>query len=293
MDVCSAAARSGNLEMLKWCIKHGDSSWKLEDYTMRALIERGNFNVVEWAIDNGYRTCSGVLSQMARRYPLATLKFYRNKGYTFNEYICRNVLASGNIDIVKWFREIGKCRWEEKSYCDFFNNEIFLKWLDKNGCEFPKYIANQIAYRGNVESLKYCKENGLVWNDKLVFENIIIGFSLRKNHQDFEILKYGFKICGIWPPYTTGVIAKSGNIEALKYCVENGATIGNKVCRNAAISGTLEMLKYCKEIGGKLDNQTSINALMNYNFRMLKWLKENDCPFDEDVEKIYQTIQHS
>ena len=67
-----------------------------------------------------------------------------------------------------------------------------------------------------------------------------------------EFLKWAReeKNCDIWDGKTTIAAIKQGNVEMLKYCLENDCPTSSIVCERAAEDGQLECLKYLHEVAG-------------------------------------------
>ena len=67
-----------------------------------------------------------------------------------------------------------------------------------------------------------------------------------------ELLKWAReeKNCDIWGAKTTIAAIKQGNVEMLKYCLENDCPTSSVVCERAAEDGQLECLKYLHEVAG-------------------------------------------
>ena len=80
-----------------------------------------------------------------------------------------------------------------------------------------------------------------------------------------------------WDWRTSGIAAYLGNLEMLKYCVENGCLVHADHCMIAAKFGNLECLKYLHEKNCAWDYGTSGVAADLGNLEMLKYCVENGC----------------
>ena len=80
-----------------------------------------------------------------------------------------------------------------------------------------------------------------------------------------------------WDYLTSGTAAYLGNLEMLKYCVENGCEVGTGTCAAAAKHGNLDCLKYLREKNCAWDCETSGAAARIGNLEMLKYCVENGC----------------
>jgi hypothetical protein len=81
-----------------------------------------------------------------------------------------------------------------------------------------------------------------------------------------------------WDYLTSGVAAYLGNLEMLKYCVENGCEVHEGTCAAAAKYGNLECLKYLREKNVKWDHRTVQFARENNQIECLNYALANNCP---------------
>eukprot|EP00026_Physarum_polycephalum_P019740 Phypoly_transcript_21899.p1 GENE.Phypoly_transcript_21899~~Phypoly_transcript_21899.p1 ORF type:complete len:209 (+),score=34.27 Phypoly_transcript_21899:74-628(+) len=164
--------------------------------------------------------------------------------------------------------------------------------------------------------MRYFHENGFLCDAKVLYNSAT---------KSFECLKFAFENCTatieeinnkfnlFWP-----VIARSGNLEALKYVHEKGCTWKDTECEIAATHGHVAMLKYAHEngcswhastcsaaaAGGHLDclryahengcawdEKTTLHAFKRGNLDCLRYALENGCPFNPNMEK--QNLRHN
>ena len=85
-----------------------------------------------------------------------------------------------------------------------------------------------------------------------------------------------------WDYLTSGVAAYLGNLEMLKYCVENGCEVHEGTCAAAAKYGNLECLKYLREKNVKWDHQTVQCARETNHVECLNYALANNCPQTEE-----------
>ena len=81
-----------------------------------------------------------------------------------------------------------------------------------------------------------------------------------------------------WHCRTSGMAARLGNLEMLKYCVENGCKVGPGTCADAAKFGHLECLKYLHEKNVKWDHRTVQDARESNPVECLNYALANNCP---------------
>jgi hypothetical protein len=91
-----------------------------------------------------------------------------------------------------------------------------------------------------------------------------------------------------WDWNTSGAAASKGNLEMLKYCVENGCEVHEGTCAEAAKEGHLECLKYLREKNVKWDHRTVQRARENNHIECLNYALANNCP---QTEEEFQALQ--
>ena len=92
-----------------------------------------------------------------------------------------------------------------------------------------------------------------------------------------------------WDQDTIISAASQGNLDMVKYCVENGCPMDEEACSNAAKKGHLDVLKYLHEHGCPWDSKTCYYAAGNGHLDMLMYSHGNDCPWDfRTCKKAYR-----
>jgi hypothetical protein len=77
------------------------------------------------------------------------------------------------------------------------------------------------------------------------------------------------------------IIAKFGNIHALKWVRSKGCPWDETTCSYAAMNGHLEVLKWARSDGCPWDEYTCSHAAENGHLELLKWARSEGCPWDE------------
>jgi hypothetical protein len=81
-----------------------------------------------------------------------------------------------------------------------------------------------------------------------------------------------------WDYRTSGTAAFLGNLEMLKYCVENGCEVHEGTCVTAARKGHLECLKYLRSKNCPWKASTVYYARKNNHIDCLKYALKMKCP---------------
>ncbi len=151
-----------------------------------------------------------------------------------------------NIKLLQLVKD-SSCDLSHFSYhAAFFGNLDVLKWAKENGCNLNDYVFINAACNGHLNILNWAKENSCSWN------------------------------------YDTSIYAaKNGQLESLKWAYENGYNILElHICKYAASSGNLEVLKWARTIGCEWDKYTCSFAAEYGHLHILKWARENGCDWD-------------
>jgi len=83
------------------------------------------------------------------------------------------------------------------------------------------------------------------------------------------------------------LLAKYGQLKALRYAHENGCELGIDICLNAAYYGQLDCLKYAHEQMCHWDAYTCSDALQNGHVECLEYAVINKCPgYEEYIDKL-------
>ena len=96
---------------------------------------------------------------------------------------------------------------------------------------------------------------------------------------NLEFLKWTREVkqCA-WDKWTIIQAAYQGNLEMVKYCVENDCPIHAEACSNAASEGHLDVLKYLHEHDCPWDSKTCEYAHMRNHIDCLNYAIEHRCP---------------
>ena len=78
-------------------------------------------------------------------------------------------------------------------------------------------------------------------------------------------------------------IAKSGDLDIMKWARSQGCPFGRWTCAYAAKAGHLELLKWARSQGCRWDIWTCMYAAEGGHLELLKWARSQGCPWDEDT----------
>jgi len=103
--------------------------------------------------------------------------------------------------------------------------------------------------------------------------------------KNLDFLKWArvVKQCA-WDEGAIILAARLGNLEMVKYCVENDCPMHADACSQAASKGHLAILKYLREHDCPWDSDTCLYAHGNYHVDCLNYAIERECPGFEQYD---------
>lgn len=241
-NLCSCAAKQGNIEILRWLRAH-DCECGVDACISAASA--GHLDVLCWIVSNGWTPNS--------EHPLQ------------DERKCANAAAkNGHIEILEWIRT----HWFDWGHQDMpllfrtkrANAELCesaasggqldtLKYLRAKGCPWDIRVASSAAFYGHIEILKWYLSNGGTWDTQVC--------SLAAANCQLETLQW---------------------LRANEY---GTCPWGASTCWRAARNGHLGVLKWAHENGCPWDEWTCENAVLKEHFEVLKWLRANGWPWNK------------
>jgi hypothetical protein len=99
---------------------------------------------------------------------------------------------------------------------------------------------------------------------------------------NLEVMKWAHKKKLWWHAETCEEAASGGHLEILKYATENDCpwNLNAATCARYAKNGLLEVLKYAHENQCPWDEETCNRAAVNGHLEVLKYAYESSCPWD-------------
>ena len=144
--------------------------------------------------------------------------------------------------------------------------------------------------RRYVENVKSMQELALAWDNYRFGEEDEDGSELTQERfcfqlaqtNNLEFLKWAREVkqCA-WDDETISIPAFEGNLEMVKYCVENDCPMHADACSQAASKGHLAILKYLREHDCPWDSKTCLFAHDNDHIdcsHCLHYAIEHRCP---------------
>jgi hypothetical protein len=183
---------------------------------------------------------------------------------------------------------------------DVFGAEVLTK-LDEidlkifyDLCRASREVVKQSKIELNnkkryVYDIKSIPELELAWDNYRWGERDRFGLEITQERfchrvaktNNLEFLKWAREVkrCA-WDKWTIISAASQGDLDMVKYCVDNDCPMNARACAYAAEEGHLDVLEYLYEHGCPWNRWTITQAAFQGNLSMVKYCVENNCPMD-------------
>lgn len=200
-SVCEAAAMSDNLHALQWLRSQG---YPWDERVVLKAAKRRNLQMLRWAGENGCPWTSRVCKPLTKDGRLDLLQWVFDLGCPLNDRMCSIAARVRNFRIIKWARRHKPSLYAEREVLEYglrhrdfkvlryalkvcneetwnqnfvghsLNEEVskdLLEWMMREKKEvvhkWGPELCRQAAMKGNLELLKYFRQEGLPWDSKV------------------------------------------------------------------------------------------------------------------------------
>jgi hypothetical protein len=164
-DVCTAAARNGQLEILKW-LRAQVPPCPWNEWACLYAAKNGHLGVLKWlrAQDPPCPWDEWVCSCAAENGHLDVLRWMRaqNPPCPWDEWACIYAVGNGQLDILKWLRaQVPPCPWDRWACAYAAKNGHLgvLKWLRSQNppCPWDESACTHATQSGHLDVLKWLR----------------------------------------------------------------------------------------------------------------------------------------
>jgi len=159
-DVCSYAARHGNLPMLELAQRLG-AEWET---TMREAAEHGHVHIIDWARRHSCPTDPDLLAIAVRKGQLSVLEWCCDHDYVLSKDLCEDAARYGQYEILSWLHHRG-CPWNEFvcSEAALYGHIRILSYAYKNSCPWNSAVCSNAVLCGRLDILIWARARGCPW----------------------------------------------------------------------------------------------------------------------------------
>ena len=189
------AAYGGHLHVIKWAMNNG---CVLDEDAFEAAAACGHIDVLQFLEDNAC-PWTGMASRMAAKHgQLKSLKWIRKHGYSINVvYICEDAAEGMGKDTdpkqqlktLQWLRK-HNCYWDEMicRQAAARGDLAMLIWArenvveDENGCSvawpcpWDSDVLRAAAHNNHLHIIEWAYNNGCPWTDNVCYEAVSKGY---------------------------------------------------------------------------------------------------------------------
>ena len=308
-DLLNLTIKNNQLDGLKYCIKKFDEIILNIPENIVFSAKCNSLEIIKYLHKNGAKLTVQISEFLSLNGNLDGIIYLYNNKCEFNNKCFANAALGGYIECIKYLHNNG-FEWDKETcrnaaYKNYFN---IVKYVYENGGEVP-FIYIDLAKYGNLEGLKYAFENKFPANtiydenyDPDNFSPFVCEEAASAGSLSCLIFlhEHNFK----WDYNTLINSAKNGDIESLKYAIENGCSIIDEngdeqdilrdITRILEGMGRIslkiayknskkinECIIYLHKIGCIWTKKTTENVAFNNNLELLIYVFENKLKIPE------------
>ena len=215
--VSEYAALSGNLEMIIWIHRTEGVPWSRQVAYWAGF--RGHAHILKWAVSRHLCDINADTYKGAARCGLETLKwlYEREPFLEPTDWGITQVTAElNNLEMLQWAHAHGHLPDTHESclHAAEYNRLEMLQWLYSIGCELHRGLVSTAAHNNNFEMLQWLYSNGCELRASVTRE--------AATHNNLEMLKWARARGCPWTSLTYRAAQAHGREELLAWAVANG-----------------------------------------------------------------------
>jgi hypothetical protein len=175
IDVCSEAARNGNLSILEYAYEQGcPMNW----ITFANAAGKAHIHVLKWCFEKKCQRSEKIYRNAVVSGNLECIEWVRNSGINSGTFSIKVAFDVGHLHVIKYLIDNSICSWNTTS--NEFNNFTLLaaskgcidslNWSQSNDPILPlhKDCSNTAATNGYLDCLKWCIEKGCILDPNII-----------------------------------------------------------------------------------------------------------------------------
>ncbi len=248
-----------------------------------------NSNIVSKAIKhNNYVFLQHLLDNrniITRDDIIIVLKYNNDNNDTIISKILNYIICNNNFDLFKFFIE--------KNKKGIISEKVIISTINYDNLEYLKYAIKNSEYEITESDIMYAvfsdnskcinylfKLNSILPHE--IHQRPILNYIMTNN--DYELFKFLINKNLNWK--FTDKAAEYGNLEYLKYAIENKCEITDKTLKEAGNNGKLDCVIYLHELGCNLYKKKDLHSdcVDYFNKHGYEWTNDDEVKYQEELD---------
>jgi len=176
-------------------------------------------------------------------------KYFRPRQHFLKTCLCDKAASYGNLEMLRYFREIGCCWGKLTTYKAAKNRHWHvLQWAITQGCSVGTSTCAAIALHGDLSMLEWARQNNCPWSVAALIS-----------------------------------AARGGHLDVIKWAMDQGCPYTYQVLAAAAKHGHLSILVWAQQNGLHWHSKIAQRAVAGGHMNILQWLLANGCPWTKEI----------
>lgn len=306
------AAKTGNLDLMKWLYAHG---FELPEYIsddgheyIVLYIIKSNFPFIqkkmmlEWYNSVSPIHCPWAMNDAAEAGNIDLFQYifdaFCSSSYTERDFSpCYYAAKGGSLDMLQYLRSKG-FPWDE-DICNVAAQKghfSIVKWALQNGCPFSGYVyADVIKSKSSntLEMMNWLYDRGYPIDRKLDHDrspaHLMVKYAIESSYpQSKQILDWLLQRKCSW--HFELDISKI-SLETLQYIHAKGYPLDSTMYRVAAERDNLPIVEWLYSQGVLLTDEIFNGAALSRSMTILKWARARGCSYPNNYMFFYNLSQ--
>jgi hypothetical protein len=242
------AAKHGHIEIIKWCetlphglpknvaanaliygqlelVKYLHSAGRLGKNVLRKAECSGSIELVEWLLEHEYKFDKNAGETAARFGHVHLIKWMLQHpiGEPVSKFTARHAARAGHADVFELLHEFGFHLDDAILNAAMFSKLEVLQRAHDLGYKFNSSHLNAAAEGGDIATFDWMLGHGAPLDPKWTLLSAV-----RSNR---EMVQHVLRCGARWDAFAGNMAAVFGNIDVVKFALENGLEINLKECK--------------------------------------------------------------
>ena len=283
-SIISVAAEKGDIELLKWCLRHRCKATAADSAVAAAT---GNLLMMQWMKSTGaFPWDASVLSSAAKHGHFDLLKWLFANGCKHTDGKVMEAAAyCGRLDILLWLVRQGvsmnaKQRGRMAVVAAAEAGKLdAVAWLYARDFEICSWTCEAASRHGHVDVLKFLVERGAPCDSRCC------QLAARGGHR--PVLTFLNSHGVRWDTSVMEELAARGDIETMAWAIQEGAPLDWRVCAEAAKNGHLKALQWLRNVARcPWSRETATVAAEQGHLEIVQYCRREGCPVGRETCRV-------